>query len=175
MKKTWIAAFCLAGSILSLAAGEEVLDVNGGMDGEEGKIPTGWAQNVSPYYKPLGKIEVVKADGSNAVKITSTPEKPTDMFYKEAFPASAGDKIEVEAEVKGNGQATLGVYAKDGQKWAPTKRQNFKVTTDAFTPIKAVLTVENSAVTAKTVQVFLAASMNNEIIFRNVKAKLIAK
>lgn len=174
MKKTWIATLCLAGSILSLAAAEEALDVNGGMNGEEGKIPTGWAQNVSPYYKPLGKIEVIKVDAANAVKITSTPEKPTDMFYKEAFPATAGDKIEVEAEIKGKGQATLGIYAKDGLKWAPTKRQNFKAT-DAFTPIKAVLTVEDSAVTVKTVQVFLAASMNNEIIFRNVKVKLIAK
>ncbi|OQA80298.1 MAG: hypothetical protein BWY31_04041 [Lentisphaerae bacterium ADurb.Bin242] len=174
MKKTWIAALCFAGSLFALTAGEEVLDINGNMSGEEGKIPTGWAQNVSPYFKPLGKIEVVKADAAAAVKITSTPEKPTDMFFKENFPAEAGDKVEIEAEIKGKGQAILGIYGKDGAKWGPTQRQNFKAT-DTFTPIKATVTVQNSAVTVKSVQVFLSAGVNHEITFRNVKAKLITK
>ncbi len=164
MKTTAILAGLLTSLLLPLAAGEQ----NVPLTGMPGGIPSEWRQNVSPYFKPLGKIELVKDGGVNAVKLTSGA-KHTEMSLNTNYPTSAGDVIEIEADAKGSGTAMIGIYV-NNKGWVLTKRHTFSTAAD-FTHVKAVLKEEDGKRPADTFQVFLGAGPKSEVVFKNIKMK----
>jgi hypothetical protein len=175
MLKKALTAFVVAAGITTIAGTD--LKLNGEFKNVKNNVPVGWTQNKGGWAKPFGKVEIVKEDGKNLLKITSD-KKATHVYTSKTFPAKAGDKVELEIKAKGKGKAAIGIYiyAKGG--WAGSAYKFFTLT-DKLTEKKFVVTVTDRKKKDGTIQrkatnirVVVVANPKTELVVEEVDAEV---
>ena len=183
MKKFAVLLFAAAAAV---AFGAETLDVNGSFNVTKpgAKLPDGWLWNDGP--KPVGKYEVVQADGKNAVKITAEKSLNAVLFNK-LIPVVPGEKYELSVTAAGTtgkgGGANVGahLWSEKGKYLRGDYAKSVKLTGQPVT-IKRVITIPEAVevkqkdgsvegVVPKNIRVLFFIQSPGEAVFSNFSAK----
>jgi hypothetical protein len=169
----------LAAMICGITTFAEAIDINGGFKKIKGKMPLGWKQNTGSWAKPLAKIELLKSDKGNAIKVISGKEtKASHVYSSKIIPVKAGDKVKLTVKMKGKGKAGAGIYAYGAKKWCFGSYKTSKLTekaTDFITIINIRDRVKDGKVevVATKCKVILESKADTEVVFESVKVEVI--
>jgi hypothetical protein len=145
--------------------------------------PAGWTKNFA-NQKDIGTSKIVPARkaGENAFQVTTT-SRETPFYTGASYPIKPGNKVKIEADVKGKGTAILGAYIYDAKGGFITSFNvaNKKVS-DTFSEIKGEFIVQkeydtwrNKAkvkVVPANVRIVFSAAANSDIVFEDVEAEV---
>jgi len=165
-----IAAFALSA--------DDDLKINGDFKGSNlgDASPAKWTKNFSTS-PDIGKSTVVKGEKDGEFALQVTTGKRDTPFYSGAFKASAGDTLEITADVKGKGKIQFSYYAynEKGQFLAGKGASLIDVNGD-FAEYKSKIVIDEvKEKTVAFVRIVFSAAPNSDVTFKDVEAEIEAK
>ncbi len=169
----------LAAMICGIAVFAGDIDINGDFKKVKGSMPEGWIQSKAKWAKPFSKVELLKSDKANALKVISSKEtKSTHIYSSKKISVKAGDKVKLTVKIKGKGKAGVGIYALGAKKWCFGSYKTFPLT-EKISEFTNTITIRDRkkgskvTVIAKSCKVVLEIKADTEATFESVKVEVI--